>query len=366
MRIGMDARLLHYQPAGIGLYTQRLLEALETVDQTNDYFVLQSRKDVATLARGPRFRRQSLWTPPHHRLEQWTLPLELAPLGLDLLHSPDFIPPLRWRGRSVITVMDLAFLRYPYLLTEESRRYYGQVGRAVARADAILAISQATRSDLVELLGAPEDKITVTYLAADARFRRVDDPAALAAVRRKHGLDGDYLLFVGTLEPRKDLPTLLRAFGRIRPGFPGLTLAMAGRPGWLCDEVYATARELGLEQAARFLGGVAPDDLAALYSGATAFVLPSLYEGFGMPVLESMACGTAVVCSNTSSLPEVAGDAALLFPPGDVDALAEALQRVITDETLRGELSRRGLARVARFSWADTARRTLAVYESLN
>jgi len=366
MRIGMDARLLYYQPAGIGLYTRRLLEALEGVDADNDYVVLQSRKDGSRLARGPRSSRRLLWTPPHHRFEQWTLPLELAPLGLDLLHSPDFIPPFLWRGRSVITVHDLAFLRFPHLLTEESRSYYGQVRRAAARADAILAVSHSTKNDLVTLLGVPADKVTVTHHAAGPEFRPGQDPAAMAAVHQKYGVGGDYLLFVGTIEPRKDLPTLLRAFHRMRGGWPGLKLVIAGRPGWLCQQVYDTAAELGLEAQARFLGGVPPDDLPALYGGALAFVLPSLWEGFGMPVLEAMACGTAVVCSNTSSLPEVAGDAALLFPPGDVDALGEALQRVVTDETLRGELSRRGLARAARFSWADTARRTLAVYESLN
>ena len=252
MRIGMDARLLYYQPAGIGLYTRRLLEGLEAADAGNDYVVLQSRKDGSRLARGARFSRRPLWTPPHHRLEQWSLPLELAPLGLDLLHSPDFIPPFRWRGRSVITVMDLAFLRFPHLLTGESRRYYGQVRQAVERADAILAISYSTGSDLVDLLQAPATKITVTHLAAGAEFRPVRDAATMAALRRKYGLDGDYLLFVGTIEPRKDLPTLLRAFQRVRASASGLKLAIAGRPGWLYQQVYDTAARAGVGRRGAF------------------------------------------------------------------------------------------------------------------
>ncbi len=371
MRIGVDARLYYYQPAGIGLYTTRLLAAMAGVDDRNEYVVLQSRKDTASLSAGPRFQRRSLWTPPHHRWEQAALPLELAPLGLDLLHSPDFIPPFRWHGRSVITVMDLAFLRFPHLLTDESRRYYGQVGRAVTRADAILAISQSTKKDLVGLLDAPSGKITVTPLAADPACRQVTDPARLEAVRRSYGLPAAYLLFVGTLEPRKDLPTLLRAFaslgptGSLGPAAKDLCLAIAGRPGWLYEQVYALAQSLQLGDRVRFLGAAPAADLPALYSGARLFVLPSLYEGFGMPVLEAMACGAPVVCANTSSLPEIAGDAALLFPPGDDAALADAITAVLRDEDLRRRLAERGLARAAEFSWESTARQTLAVYSRL-
>jgi glycosyltransferase involved in cell wall biosynthesis len=368
MRIGVDARLYYYQPAGIGLYTSRLLDALASIEGQNgqnDYVVLQSRKDRSSLATGSLFHRRSLWTPPHHRWEQVTLPLELAPLGLDLLHSPDFIPPFRWRGRSVITVMDLAFLRFPQLLTDESRRYYGQIGRAVTRADAILAISQSTKNDLMDLLNAPAGKITVTHLAADPDCRPVTDPAPLQAMRRTYGLPARYLLFVGTLEPRKDLPTLLRAFASLGSAGQDLCLAVAGRPGWLYEQVYELAASLRLGDRVRFLGGVPAADLPALYSGARLFVLPSLYEGFGMPLLEAMACGAPVVCANTSSLPEIAGDAALLFPPGDEAALAQAITTLLLDDGLRRRLSERGLARAARFSWEATARQTLAVYASL-
>lgn len=371
MRIGVDARLFYYQPAGIGLYTRRLLTAMAGLDTANDYVVLQNRRDRLPLVSAPNFVRRGLWTPPHHRLEQWTLPLELTFLelgmgmGLDLLHSPDFIPPLRWRGRSVITVMDLAFLRFPHLLTDESRRYYSQVTKAIARADAILAISDSTRRDLVGLLSARPEKITVTYLAADPAYQPVVDSARLARVREAYGLSAETILFVGTLEPRKDLPTLLRAFARARRSRPGLRLAVAGRQGWLCEPVFDLVRELQLGEAVRFLGPVPADDLPALYSLATLFVLPSLYEGFGMPVLEAMACGTPVVCTDVSSLPEIVGDAALLVPVGDPQALADAMERCLNDDDLRAEMSRRGLRQAARFSWAETARKTLGVYTSL-
>jgi glycosyltransferase involved in cell wall biosynthesis len=368
MRIGVDARLYYYQPAGIGLYTSRLLSALATIDRgerQHDYVVLQSRKDSTTMAAGPRFHRRSLWTPPHHRWEQSLLPLELAPLGLDLLHSPDFIPPFGWHGRSVITVMDLAFLRFPHLLTNESRRYYGQVDRAVNRADAILAISESTRNDLVTMLRTPAAKITVTHLAADPACQPVTEPASLDDMRHRYNLPAGYVLFVGTLEPRKDLPTLLRAFASLGPSAKEICLALAGRPGWLYEQVYELAESLGLGDRVRFLGGVPAADLPALYSGAKVFVLPSLYEGFGMPVLEAMACGAPVVCANTTSLPEIAGDAALLFPPGDESALAQAITSLLMDSELSSLLKRRGFAQAARFSWETTARQTLAVYSGL-
>jgi glycosyltransferase involved in cell wall biosynthesis len=259
-------------------------------------------------------------------------------------------------------VMDLAFLRFPHLLTDESRRYYGQVGRAVSRAGAILAISQSTKDDLISLLNVPEGKITVTHLAADPACRTVTDPARLEAVRRAYGLPAGYVLFVGTLEPRKDLPTLLRAFASLGPAAKDICLAIAGRPGWLHEPVYELARTLRLGDRVRFLGGVPAGDLPALYSGARLFVLPSLYEGFGMPVLEAMACGAPVVCADSSSLPEIAGGAALLFPPGDEAALAQAITRLLVDSGLRRQLAERGLVQAARFSWAETARRTLAVY----
>jgi len=365
IRIGIDARLYYYQPAGIGLYTKRLLEALAALDDANLYVVLQSRKENSALVRAPNLQPWPLWTPPHHRLEQVTLPLELARLSLDLLHSPDFIPPFRWRGPVVITVMDLAFLRYPYLLTTDSLRYYGQIQRAVRRAQAILAISHSTRQDLIDLLAVPPEKVTVTHLAAGPEFQPVTEADRLAAVRQTYGLPQDFVLFVGTIEPRKNLKTLLQAWTLLPGDLSHYRLVIAGRKGWLHEEVFRLMNSLHLNDAVRFIGAVRPEDLPALYSAARLFVLPSLYEGFGLPVLEAMACGTPVVCSNTSSLPEVAGDAALLVSPDDPVAMAQAIAQALTDETLRAQLVERGLKRAAAFSWSITARQTLEVYRTL-
>lgn len=367
MKIGIDARLVHYQPAGIGQYTVRLAEALAAIDTENSYVILQSRKDTTPLVDSPAVRRCSMLTPPHHRFEQWTLPLELHALGLDLLHSPDFIPPFRRPCRSVITVHDLAFLRFPGLMTGESQSYYGQINKAVRSANHIIAVSESTKRDLVTLVGADERKITCVYEAAGPLFRPAG-AASVAAVRQRYDLTGDYLLFVSTIEPRKNIPFLLQGYARMRETWPQGSepprLVLAGRKGWLYESIFAVLDELHLGDAVLCTGGVAVEDLPALYSGARAFVLPSLYEGFGLPVLEAMSCGAPVITSNTSSLPEVAGAAAILVSPQDLYGLAAAMQRLSLDDHLRATMSARGMAQAARFSWERAARETLAVYRA--
>lgn len=360
MRIGIDARLLGYQSAGISTYIRSLVRALARLDGEDDLVVLQSRRGEQAIAEAPNITYRRLWTPPHHRWEQAMLPLELVRAGLDLLHSPDFIPPFRARCHSVITVHDLGFRLYPEAVTDESRRYYGQIDRAVKHARAIIAVSESTRRDLVEQVNAPADRVRVIHEAATEAFRPLSASAAKEQARTKLLIDGDFILFVGTVEPRKNLPTLLHALAA--PGLSSVRLVIAGGRGWLSDEVFGLIEELSLAQRVRLLGHVAPEDVVTLYNAADLLVCPSLYEGFGLPVLEAMACGTPVVCSNTSSLPEVAGDAALLVEPRDVAAWAEAIGRALGDGSLRAEMRERGLRRAAAFSWEQAARETLEVY----
>jgi len=363
--LALDARLVYYRrESGIGQYIVHLAEWLPRLDPARRYTILHSRKDAIDLAAAPNARRFNLWTPSHHRFEQIALPIELARVRPDLLHSPDFIPPFRGRHRRIITVHDLTFLRYPQFLTAESRRYYNtQIARAVAMADRILADSRATKADLIDLLGAPADKISVVWLAADARFK----PMAPAEVQPRLdalGLPETYLLFVGTFEPRKNVAGLLTAYRLLLDREPGAPrLVISGRRGWLFDETPAQIDRLGLRERIVFLDAPSDADLVALYNGATALALPSYYEGFGLPVLEAMACGAPVVISDRGSLPEIAGDAALVVNPDDPDALATALRRVSLDVDLRAELRRKGLTRAAEFSWERCARETLAAYD---
>jgi glycosyltransferase involved in cell wall biosynthesis len=366
MRIGIDARIAYYSRGGIRSYVVHLIDALAALDDETDYYVLHSRKDPDTSPSGPNFQRVACWTPCHHRLERWTLGIEISRLSLDLLHSPDFIPPAFGYGRSVITIHDLTFLYYPRFLTPESRRYYNeQIEWAVQRADQILADSHATKTDLTSVLGVPSEKITVIHLAADPSFRPVQDGEARRAAER-YDLEPGFLLSVGTLEPRKNVPGLLYAY-RILLDQNTTTepLVLVGSKGWLYEEIFDRVEALELGDQVRFLHGVPDADLPGLYSAACVLVTPSFYEGFGLPALEAMSCGTPVVVADRASLPEVVGEAGILVDPEDPDAIAEALTRVLTEGQLRTKMRELGLKRASSFSWERVAQETLDVYREV-
>ena len=366
MRIGIDARIAHYTGGGISEYTIHLAKALAQLSPADEFVLLQSRKDRRHLVHGANVRRVSLWTPSHHRFEQQLLRAELPArrLGLDLLHSTDFIPPLRLNSfKSIITVHDLAFLRWPHFLTEESARYYGQVDQAVRRADHIIAVSQSTRDDLIGMIGAPPEKITVVYEAADPIYRPIPREEALASYKDKHLLPAEFILFVSTIEPRKNIVTLLRAYALLRERY-GVTvgLVLAGGVGWQSDQIFEEVELLGLSEHVTFLGRVNNGDLLYLYNLARCLAHPALYEGFGLTPLEAMASGTPVVVSNVSSLPEVVGDAGLLVDPNSAEELAVALHRLLTDDALHAALRDKGLARAQVFSWQRAAQETMDIY----
>jgi glycosyltransferase involved in cell wall biosynthesis len=360
MHVALDLRLIGYAWGGTAQYGLQLTRALARAYPDLRVTVLRSRRAPGRVVRMARVQEITALTPPHHPWEQVALPLELVRVRADLFHSIDYIPPFRRRLPAVITAGDLGFLRYPEHVTSESAAYYGQIGRAVRDAEHVLTYSESSAEDLQRLLEVPSGKITVTPLAADESFQPATDPAP---VLERHGLTGPYLLFVGTIEPRKNLPTLLRAFAGIAPEFPELSLVVAGRRGWLDGPIFGLVDELEIKPRVKFLGSVPGEDLPALYAGARAFVFPSLHEGFGLPVLEAMACGCPVLCSRASSLPEVAGDAAWLLPPEDPAAWQDAMRTVLTDGRATREMRGRGLAQAARFSWDATARQTYAVYE---
>lgn len=336
--------------------------------------VLQMRGDSARLVRDRRFHRVPLWTPPHHRFEQPALGVELLKLWPrpQVVHSPDFVPPRYRTMRAVANIQDLAFLKFPglTLLTDESKRYYGQVHRAAQDADALIALSNSARDDIVSLLGVEPGKVAVIPAAAGEQFKPPDDfRHAQELTAREFGLpapgEGGYILFVGTIEPRKNLPTLLEAYrvllnaGRVSPA---PALAVVGREGWLFEQVHGRIDELRLSGRVRLLGGVGDAALVRLYQGALAFAMPSLYEGFGLPVLEAMQSAVPVVSSNAGSLAEVAGDAAILVDAQDVDGWAAGLERVLLDEGESARMVEVGLGQAGRFSWERAARETWGLY----
>lgn len=369
VRIAVDARLCDYQQAGIATYTRGLLSELPALAPDAEFVVLRTHRARERLVVAPNLSERRVLTPPHHRWEQLTLPVETALVGPTLVHSPDFVPCFRRAWRAVITVHDLAFLKYPRVMTAQSHRYYDQVGRACRSAEQVIAVSENTARDLRDLLQVPAERISVIYEAADPLFHPLRDDKAMATLLERHGVGRGYLLFVSTIEPRKNLATVLRALAQLRAAgaerLRGLQLVIVGRPGWLYESTFRLVAELGLREQVHFLGGATQVDLLLLYNGAAALVYPSLYEGFGLPPLEAMACGTPVLCADVASLPEVVGDAGVLLPPQEVEVWAEAISQVIEDAALRLALSQRGLVRARQFSWRRAAAETLAVYREV-
>jgi glycosyltransferase involved in cell wall biosynthesis len=363
--IALDARLVGYA-AGIARYTALLADALGRIDGPERYVVLRGRRAAGgRIGSSTAIQRQTL-TPPHHRLERWTLPIELLARRPwpNLLHSVDHVAPA-WRAwRSVVTLHDLAFLLSPETHTAASRAYYAATGDSVRHAERVIAVSQRTASDAIRLLGVDPARIKVVHEAAAPGFspRSTGDLEAVAnRLRLDVGRDRPYLLFVGTLEPRKNLPLLFEALSLLRRHVD-VQLLVVGARGWLDEPIFAAHARSGVGDAARFLGSLDEDDLAVLYSHAGVFVLPSLYEGFGLPLLEAMVCGAPVVSSNAGPLPEVAGDAAVLLPPEDPAAWSAALLDVLTRLPLAAELRTRGFARSRTFSWERAALATRDVY----
>ncbi len=386
MRIGIDFTAAAQQGAGIGRLTRNIIGALAEIDRENEYrlFVATGSRHKGEWQSGslgsvfqtsnyPNFRLKTVPLSDHALAVTWhrlRLPLfvELFTGRVDVFHSPDFTLPPVWRARTLVTVHDLSFLRLPECFPGGLRRYLeAAVPRAVRRADHVIADSHNTRRDLIELLGAASDKITVIHSGVEPRFRPMTAAAngeALAAVRRKYALPEQFILSVGTLQPRKNFARLVDAFGALNSQFAirNFDLVIGGGRGWLYEQVFERVKALGLEKKVHFLGFADDSDLPMLYNLADLFVFPSLYEGFGLPPLEAMACGVPVVCSEASSLPEVVGDAALTVDPLDVAGLAEAMRRAIEDETLPASLAARGLAQAARFTWSKAAEELLKVY----
>lgn len=354
MRIALDTQSTLGRPTGIGQYTARLLAALRRVAPQHTYLEVGWGKEPAM-----RLHNRLLW-------QQLLAPRQAQRLHADLLHAPGFDAPAWKPCPVVLTCHDLIGMLFPRNLPPISRLYWARwLPFSVRFADAIIADSHATQRDIVRLLAIDPSRITVIPLGVDPHFRP-QEAAEIARVRAAHRLPRAYLLFVSTLEPRKGIDTLLDAFAAVHSQRPDLALVIAGKRGWYWQALLDRMAALGIAAHVHLLDYVPASDLAALYSGASVFVFPSRYEGFGLPVLEAMACGVPVITTNVSSLPEVAGDAALLTPPDDAATLAAAIEAVMGQPALQAELRARGVAQAQRFTWERTAAATLAVYEQVH
>lgn len=380
MKIGINALFFQDPATGSGQYMSHLLAALSEIDKKNDYILLGAQpveqenrpttpfpyqvKPVPGFAASNENVEKVIW-------EQVTGPAAARAAGVDLFHVPYFAPPLLPRTPTIVTIHDVIPMRLPlYQSGAKVKAYIQLVSRAAHSAAMIITVSQHAKQDIIDALKLPAERIRVIYEAAGNEYQPITDRQILAETRKRYGLNERYILYLGGLDQRKNVPQLVRAFAHLyrQIGDPQLQLLVAGNPdkqsGPLFPDPRPVAADLGMtgQIIYRFID---EKDKPAIYSGASVFVFPSLYEGFGLTPLEAMSCGAAVVCSNRTSLLEVVGEAAISVDPEDTKALIEAMYRVLTNNTLHADLQARSLQRASQFNWRKTAQETLAVYEEI-
>ncbi len=381
MRIALDYNAALRQNAGIGRYTRELVRAFLRLQTGDELVLVYAARDLPPDHWGLRGLQElqaefpQVHAAPIPLSERWLtilwqrarlpLPVEHWTGPVNLVHAPDFVLPPVKRAPALLTVHDLTFRIHPETAFANLRRYLDQaVPRSLQRATHVLADSESTKRDLQRLMQVPESKITVLYPGVGKHFKRETDPARLETIRAKHKLPERFLFFMGTLEPRKNLVRLIEAFEQVSSGTAPdtLQLVLGGKPGWLSDQIVARA---GSTPGVRMLGPLDEADLPALYTLAAATVYPSLYEGFGFPVLESLGCGTPVLTSDTSSLPEVAGDLAVLVDPASVKSIADGIKRLLNEPALTTAARQRGPEQAAHFSWDTAAAQLYRMYQAV-
>lgn len=370
MRIAIDAHAVGAKLGGNESYATNLIEALAQIDGVNEYSIYVTTREAHNRfhQRWPNFTVRL--TLPHTPLIRipLTLSAELRKNPVDVLHVQFTAPPF-CPCPTVVSIHDLSFEHLPQTFSRRSRTQLRlTVRHSARRAARILTLSEDTRRDLMETYGIEAERIRAIPLAAPAHFAPVEDTSELQRVRHNYGINGDYLLSVGSIQPRKNLTRLVRAYASLRGDYSAdklPKLVLVGKCGWLYNDTLRALDEFGVRESVILTGYVPHRDLPALYSGALCFVYPSFFEGFGLPPLEAMKCGTPVIVGNRTSLPEVVGDAGLAVDPFDVDAIADAIKKLMNDSDLRRELSVKGKQRAAGFDWLETARRTLKVYEEV-
>lgn len=376
MKIGIDISQIVYEGTGVAVYTTSLVEALLRLDKENEYVLFGSSLRKKTILKqfikslnAKNVNKKLFFLPPKILEFLWNgihvFPVESLIGKVDVYHSSDWLEPPTRSAKRVTTIHDFAVFKYPetfssrggHDIVKNQKRKLHFVKRY---SDKIIAVSQNTKQDAIDILGISKNKISVVYEAAEPVYspRGEDD---ITRVKNKFKINGDYLLCVGTREPRKNLEKVIMAYKELVKAYPDLVLVIVGKYGWGEDNLKFKIENLKM----KILGFVEKEDLAVLYSGATAFVYPSLYEGFGLPILEAMACGCPVITSKIGSMKEIAGEAALLVDPENINDIAGAISKVIRGEKVKEELKIKGLGRAGDFSWEKAALETLAIYQSL-
>lgn len=368
MRIGLITNMMDGHGAGIGRYTENLVRNLLLTDKKNEYYLIHSNKKRYKFKGNYQEIRLSFFDSIPKKLITGAFVTEkiCRDNRLDIIHdlgqiSPYFLPS---KIKRILTIFDLSPILYPQFFTRLTRIYTALFPIIVKNTDAIITISESSKQDIMRLLKVPEQKITVTHLGIESKFKPIKDKEYLDRIRSKYHLPERFVLFVGTIEPRKNLPALIRAYHEVVKK-TDIYLVIAGHTGWKYADVFEAIRKHNLQRQVIFTGYVDDSDLPALYNLAEVFVYPSLYEGFGFPVLEAMACGCPVVTSSSSSFLEITGNAAMLINPTDIESVAKAILIIILNKKIRTRLVQQGLIQAKTFGWENCAKNTLITYNQI-
>lgn len=356
MRIGIDVQTTLGEKTGFGFYVENLISNLKKIDSKNQYFFFKptNEKDLSA-------PKRLIW-------DQYQMPQKAKFAQVDILHQPCFSAPIFYSGKVVVTIHDIIAILYGKDIPLFSRQFFSKIMPfSYRRADKIIAISEHTKKDIIKYLKISPEKIIVIHSAADEMFNKGNiSQEKILAMKKKYQINKNYLLHIGTLNPRKNLQFLIKVFSQVVNNLPDFQLVITGKKGWYYQGLFDQVKNLGLEDKVIFTGYIKDIDKPIFYQGATLFVFPSLYEGFGLPPLEAMSCGCPVISSNTSSLPEVIGNAGILLSPNDELSWVRSIKMILEDKKLQKNLAKQGLEQAAKFSWSRTAQETLRVYEELH
>jgi glycosyltransferase involved in cell wall biosynthesis len=361
MLIGLEATSILYQKAGVGYFTLNLIKSLLNTDSLNEYILYYTTPSIWKAFSFPHWGKKN-----YKNKIFWIYRDGMSHYqNIDIYHDPSYthlIPPKRGK-KNIISIYDLTFKLFPELCSEDTVRFYNQyLPLALKNIDLLIVCSQSTKNDFIEYFNFPHTKIQVVHGAVDKRFYPVDK-GKIELIKKKYNIQKPYLLFASTIEPRKNIKRLLNAFSLLNKSEPNLVLV--GSKGWLKEDLMQLIIDYKIQNKVHYLKYVSHEDLPALYSGALMFLYPSLYEGFGLPLLEAMACGTPVISSNISSIPEVVRDAGLLINPNNTEEIAEAIKTLLNNTSLREKYRKQGIEQAKTFTWEKSARITLNAYENL-
>ena len=374
MNIAIDATSIPKNKTGVGVYLVNLINELSNIDYNNDYYIFVQSDDADSfnidkanfnfiIIDSNKYRKtilRLLW-------EQLILPKKLKRYNIDILHSPHYTAPIFSKVSKVITFHDMTFYTLPQVHTFFKRLLFKTYMKISSKiADKILTVSKSTAKDVQKILKVNSDKICVTYNAKKDIYRPINDKKKIKEICLKYKISNDYILFVGTLEPRKNIKTLIKSYSKLIDEInKDIKLVIVGKKGWMYKEIFKLIKYLEIEEKVIFTGFADLDDLPYLYNGAEMFVYPSIYEGFGIPVLESISCGVPTITSNVSSMPEVIGNAGITIDPTDIIELKNSMKKIIKNDNLKKKLKNLGIKQSKKFTWENCAINTLEVYQKV-